>query len=137
MAKDLPSTKPLLEKLGVKPGMRVVVVDVADDEFLQELGQRAEVVSQGRSPKLRGADRELDMVFLGVEGAEDVGRMGGLREAIRRDGAVWTVFRKGRKEFNENEVRRLGLETGLVDVKVVRFSETHTALKWVIRKAER
>jgi hypothetical protein len=31
----------------------------------------------------------------------------------------------------------LGLETGLVDVKVVRFSDTHSATKFVIRKADR
>ena len=47
------------------------------------------------------------------------------------------MYRKGRKDFNENDVLRLGLETGLVDVKVVRFSDTHTATKFVIRKAER
>ena len=56
---------------------------------------------------------------------------------VARDGAVWVVYRKGRKDFNENDVLRLGLESGMVDVKVVRFSETHTATKYVIRKAER
>lgn len=57
--------------------------------------------------------------------------------ASKPNGAVWAVFRKGRKDFNENDVLRLGLESGLVDVKVVRFSDTHTALKFVIRKADR
>jgi len=129
MAKDEPSTKPLLDKLNVKPGMRVAVIDVADDGFLGELGAHAEIVDVGK-----GA---LDMVFLGVEGPDDMAQMDGLRDAIKRDGAVWTVFRKGRKDFNENAVLRLGLETGLVDVKIVRFSDTHSATKWVIRKADR
>ena len=56
---------------------------------------------------------------------------------IEPDGAVWVVFRKGRRDFNENDVLRGGLAAGLVDVKVVRFSDTHTASKFVIRKAER
>ena len=42
-----------------------------------------------------------------------------LRARIKSDGAVWAVFRKGQKHFNENDVLRLGLESGLVDVKVV------------------
>jgi hypothetical protein len=63
--------------------------------------------------------------------------MAALRSVIKPDGAVWVVYRKGRRDFNENDVLRLGLETGLVDVKVVRFSDTHTATKFVIRKAER
>jgi hypothetical protein len=68
---------------------------------------------------------------------DDMARMAPLRSLIKPDGAIWVVFRKGRKDFNENDVLRLGLETGLVDVKVVRFSDTHSATKFVIRKAER
>jgi hypothetical protein len=64
-------------------------------------------------------------------------RLTDLRARIKPNGTIWAIFRKGRKDFNENDVLRLGLESGLVDVKVVRFSDTHTALKFVIRKAER
>ena len=64
-------------------------------------------------------------------------RLDELKATIARKGAVWVVYRRGRKDFNENDVLRLGLESGMVDVKVVRFSETHTATKYVIRKAER
>lgn len=124
-----PSTKPLLDKLGVKPGMRVAVIDVDDAEFHRELAERAEILAK---PK-----EGIEMVFLGVKGAADMKRLAKLKDTIARDGTVWVVFRKGRKDFNENDVLRLGLESGLVDVKVVRFSDTHTALKYVIRKTER
>jgi hypothetical protein len=127
--RDAPSTKPLIDKLNVKPGMRVAVIDVEDEEFRAALDSRAEIVKVGA-----GA---LDAVFLGVDEAEDMARMHELREAIKRDGSVWVVFRKGRKDFNENDVLRVGLETGMVDVKIVRFSDTHSATKWVIRKADR
>ena len=131
---DTPSTKPLLDKLGVKPGMRIAVIAVDDAGFMRELQGREEVVSLGWGPDPQPG---LDIVFLGVESPEDMARLGELRERIQRDGAVWTVFRKGRKDFNENDVLRLGLESGLVDVKIARFSDTHSATKWVIRKAER
>jgi hypothetical protein len=93
-----------------------------------------------------GASAEgYDAVFVAVNGQEDMEQLAALKEAIKRDGAVWAVFRKARKDpstwlrtgFNENDVLRGGLEAGLVDVKVVRLSETHTASKFVIRKAER
>jgi len=128
-SRDTPSTKPLLDKLGVKPSMRVAVIGVDDDEFLRDLAGRAEVLNKPR--------KGIDMVFLGVDGPGDMKRLAKLKETIARDGTVWVVFRKGQKSFNENDFLRLGLESGLVDVKVVRFSDTHTALRYVIRKAER
>src|SRR6266699_2791176 len=39
---------------------------------------------------------------------------------------------KGQKQINENDVLAAGRQTGLKDVKVVRFSPTHTALKFVV-----
>ena len=38
---------------------------------------------------------------------------------------------------SESEVRTAGRAAGLIDVKVVRFSDTHTADKFVIPKEER
>jgi hypothetical protein len=52
--------------------------------------------------------------------------------ALKRNGAIRVVYPKGRKDITENDVRQAGLRAGLVDVKVARFSETHTALKFVI-----
>jgi hypothetical protein len=126
--RETPSEKPLLDKLGVVPGMQVAVIGIDDEQFVQELALRAPI----RTDTL-GAD----IVFIAVDGPSDLLRLGQLKEQIARDGAVWTVYRKGRKDFNENDVLRLGLESGLVDVKVVRFSDTHSATKWVIRKNER
>jgi len=121
----------LIDKLGVKPGARVSVLTVDDADFMAELLHRTGDISLG------GVSPASDAVFLGVEQPDDMTAMAPLRAVIKPDGAVWVVYRKGRKDFNENDVLRLGLETGLVDVKVVRFSDTHTATKFVIRKAER
>jgi len=121
----------LIDKLGIKPDARVSILAVDDGDFMAELIERTGDISLG------GASPSSDAVFLGVEAPDDIAPMAALRSVIKPDGAVWVVYRKGRKDFNENDVLRLGLETGLVDVKVVRFSETHTATKFVIRKAER
>ncbi len=131
MAEKSYEGRPLLDKLGVKPGMRVAVLGVEDPTFMADLRARTDDVTL-REP-LPGSDA----IFLNVEGPDDVRRLNELRRLIKPNGAVWAVFRKGRRDFNENDVLRLGLESGLVDVKVVRFSDMHTALKFVIRKAER
>ena len=109
--------------------MRVAVIDVDDGEFMRQLAERADVLGRPR--------KGIEMIFLGVEGPDDMSRLAELKDHIARDGAVWVVYSKGQKTFNENDVLRLGLESGLVDVKVVRFSDSHTATKYVIRKSER
>jgi hypothetical protein len=45
---------------------------------------------------------------------------------------LWVVYAKGRKEMSELDVLNAGRKAGLKDVKVVGFSATHTALKFVI-----
>lgn len=131
MAEKSYEGRPLLDKLGIKAGMRVGVIGVEDAAFLADLRERTDDISLGEAPP------DADAIFLAVDGPDDMRRLSELRERIKPNGAVWAIFRKGRKDFNENDVLRLGLESGLVDVKVVRFSDTHTALKFVIRKAER
>jgi hypothetical protein len=42
------------------------------------------------------------------------------------------VYPKGQKQITENDVLGAGRKSGLKDVKVVGFSPTHTALKFVI-----
>jgi hypothetical protein len=123
--------KSLLDKLGVKAGMQVSVLAIQDPTFIDDLCQRT------RNVELGSAAQASDHIFVGVNCPEDFEQVSALKRAIKPDGAVWAVFRKGRKDFNENDVLRRGLAVGLVDVKVVRFSDTHTASKFVIRKAER
>ena len=47
------------------------------------------------------------------------------------------MWRKGQRDLNENHVREAALDAGLVDVKVARFSATHSALKLVVPRAKR
>ena len=47
---------------------------------------------------------------------------------------LWIVYPKGRKEITEAQVFAHGKGIGLVDVKVCKFSDELTALKFVRRK---
>ncbi len=123
--------RPLLDKLGVKPGMRVSVVGIEDAGFDGQLRGRTDDVTFGR------AAIGSELVFVGMSCHADLPRLARLRRAIVRNGAIWVVWPKGRKEFREDDIRAFGPEVGLVDVKVVAFSATLSALKMVIPLALR
>jgi hypothetical protein len=119
--------KSAIDKLGVKPGQRVALRGVEADGFAAEL--------EARGAELAEAD--VDHLFVAVETHEDLASLPRLVPTIARDGALWTLRRKGRKDLTEADVRAAGQAAGLVDVKVVRFSDTHTAEKFVIPVADR
>lgn len=122
--------KSLLDKLGVKPEHEIVVLKVRDEDFLSQIRQRAAKVQTRLKP-------DCDMIFLGAEKAEELATLPKCKTAIKKDGAIWVVNPKGQKVITEAQVLAAGKKAGLVDVKVVKFSETHTAHKFVIPKADR
>jgi hypothetical protein len=122
-----------LDKLGVKAGMTIAVLGVSDGVFLAEVADRAARVMR-RTP---APGRSVDLIFYGAEHRDALGKLAGLVRLIRPEGAVWIVRPKGRKEITESETMAAGKRAGLVDVKVVSFSDTHTAEKFVIPVAKR
>ena len=128
--RDIPSTRPLLDKLGLKPRQKVSIIGLDDRFFVQQLRDRSIDVSSR-------ARKDSDLVFFYLDDRRDLPRLSGLRESLKPAGAIWVLWPKGRKEFREDDIRAFGPEAGLVDVKVVAFSETLSALKMVIPVALR
>jgi Protein of unknown function (DUF3052). len=120
-----------IEKLGVKPAMSVSVLGIDDDAFLKELRERTERITAGR------AVAQSDIIFASIARESDLRRLERLKASLKPDGAIWTIRPKGKNGVSEAAVRAAGLAAGLVDVKVARFSDTHTAEKFVIPKAKR
>jgi hypothetical protein len=116
------------EKLGVKPGHSVLLVGVIDEHFISELQALGARITRSGAP---------DLVFCSIESRAALQKLPDLAKRIKRDGAVWTIRPKGSPLISESDVMKAGKAAGLVDVKVVRFSETHTAEKFVIRVKER
>ena len=128
--RDVPSTRPLLDKLGVKPGLKVSVLGLDDRSFLQQLQDRSVDVSS--RPR-----KDSDLIFFYVDDRRDLPRLTELRRSLKPAGALWVVWPKGRRELREDDIRAFGPDVGLVDVKVVAFSEALSALKMVIPVALR
>jgi hypothetical protein len=125
------SKRSRLDKLGVTPGMRVAVIAVAERDFVPELEERTAEIATGRPRK------DTAMVFFGVENAAALKRLATLERAIRRDGAIWVLWPKGQPHIKEDTIRAAAIAHGLVDVKVIAFSERLSALKLVIPVARR
>jgi len=120
-------TTPLLDKLGIRPGMRVALLGVDDAAFLAQLADRTSDVTAGW-PK-----PDTDVVLLGADTTADLAPLASLATMIRPAGAIWVVSRKGRDAtLRDVEVMDAGREAGLVDNKVASFSDTHTSLRLVI-----
>ena len=128
--RDVPSTRPLLDKLGVKPGQRISVIGLRDAAFLDRLRDRSTDVST--RPR-----KGSDLILVYMDDRRDLPRLAALQKSLQPAGAVWVLWPKGRREFREDDIRAVGPNTGLVDVKIVAFSATLSALKMVIPLALR
>jgi hypothetical protein len=131
-AEKIRNPRSLLDKLGVKPGMRIAVMGVNDDVFLEQLATRVSDISRSRPKK------ESDIIFVGIETVASLSRLSALAASIKRNGAVWVVHRKGKgATVKDTDVFSAAKSAGLVDTKVAAFSATHTAEKLVIPLARR
>jgi hypothetical protein len=126
----------LIDKLGVKPGMRAIVMRAPRGyvELLPELEERAKV-----AVRLSG---RFDLVQYFATSEEQLGAvMPNLAAHLEPGGMLWVSWAKRTSPLNsgldESIVRRLGLKAGLVDVKVAALTEDWSGLKFVYRLADR
>src|ERR1700693_3492594 len=89
MSPDLVSTRPLIDKLGVKPGAKVAIVNLEDDGFVALLRTRTQDIVR------RKPSSPCDLVFFGAETPEDLRRIEALKGWIEPNGAIWVVRTKG------------------------------------------
>lgn len=114
------------EKLGVKPGTGVRLVGEFEASFVKELrGASAEIAQAANVAN-------ADQTFFAADSKSALAAVAKLARKMKGAQALWIVYPKGRKDISEIDVIAAGRKAGLKDVKVVGFSPTHTALKFVI-----
>jgi len=123
--------KSVVEKLGVKPGEPVAIFGELDGEFLKKLKAEKSPVSPGKVVD------GIGWIFFGAETREGLGEVKKIAGKMKGSAALWVVYPKGLKSITETDVIGAGRKAGLKDVKVVGFSATHTALKFVIPVGKR
>ncbi|MCI0707339.1 MAG: DUF3052 domain-containing protein [Ignavibacteriae bacterium] len=126
------SHRSLLDKLGVKEESVVSVVGVTDENFLEQVRGRAHKVS---TKKILD---DSDLIFYEANSTRELKELKSLKRYIKQNGAIWVVSLKGKlATVKEMEVITAAKAAGLVDNKVVAFSDMHTSLRLVIPIARR
>jgi hypothetical protein len=123
--------KSRIEKLGVKPGTKVSLLGDFDSEFLVEVRELTESVTKGK------VATGSECIFFAANSKAELVGLAKTSKSMKGTAALWVVYPKGKKEITENDVLAAGRKAGLKDVKVVGFSTTDTALKFVIPLADR
>ena len=124
-------TRSRTEKLGVKPGSRVALRGLKGRELVDELK------TAGARVAARVGAGPYDIVIVRLDSSSDLPLLVDAKKRMVTNGAVWAVWPKGRKGFREDDIRHFGPTAGLVDVKVMSFSDELSGLKLVIPLALR
>lgn len=131
-AEKIRNPRSLLDKLGVKAGMRLAIVGLDNPAFESQLRDRCNDVTVGKPL------RDTHIIFVAAESQKELERLATLKKAIVPAGAIWVVHRKGKEgTLKDVEVFAAAKRAGLVDNKVASFSDTHTAERLVIPVADR
>jgi hypothetical protein len=130
------SPRALVDKLGIKPGARIALLG-APAGYDTVLGPLPAGVARAKA--LRGP---LDLIQFFTTRASDLqSRFPALKRAMAIDGALWVSWPKRASkvatDLTEDDVRRIALAHGLVDVKVCAVDEIWSGLKLVYRLADR
>ena len=130
------SGTPLTKKLGIRDGLRVSLIGIPADvrADLQSALAGCSMVKDSREP--------IDFVMLFAKSQTELKtKFARSAEQLAPAGMLWVSWPKKASgvptDMNENDVRRIGLEGGLVDVKVCAVSEVWAGLKFVRRVKDR
>jgi hypothetical protein len=127
------SATPLVQKLGIKPGMIVVAID-PPDHYRKLLEPIPSGVNFGTRPV--GKTRFVHL-FVKQRGALQK-QLQTLRTKVAEDAALWISWPKKSSgvltDITEDVVRAVALPLGFVDIKVCAVDDTWSALKLMIRR---
>jgi len=130
------STKPLVAKLGIKPNQVVLFLHAPADYqmTLGELPANVKVFKSIRS--------NLDFIQFFTKNAQELQTvLPKLKNSLNHNGSLWISWPKQKAkistDLNENIVQEIGLNIGLVDVKVCSIDEIWSGLKFVYRVSNR
>ncbi|MCH7681353.1 DUF3052 domain-containing protein [candidate division KSB1 bacterium] len=130
------SRTPLVKKLGIKPGFKVFFANPPDNlqTLLGELPKNLTLLNKPMNP--------VDYIHLFTKNREELQtQLPILKEALAINGLFWISWpKKAAKvatDLDGNVVRDIGLQNGLVDVKVCAVDEIWSGLKFVYRLKDR
>jgi hypothetical protein len=130
------SSTPLAKKLGIKEGSRIGLVN-APENFERELGELPD-----RAGFVKRLTNSLDIILLFVLTERALARdFPKLAKKLATNGMIWIAWPKKSSgvatDLSFNSAQRIGLDAGLVDVKICAIDDTWSGLKFVYRLKDR
>ena len=130
------SGTPLIKKLGIKEGFRVALVN-SPKGFKKELGPLPD-----KTKFTPCVTNSLDVVLLFVNSEAELRRVFVLLATnLVANGMLWVAWPKKSSgmvtDLSFTNVQRIGLDTGLVDVKICAVNDVWSGLKFVYRLKDR
>ncbi len=130
------SGTPLAKKLGLKPGFKVKILN-HPAEYFSLFPDLPDDLIEISNPKTKA-----DFIhYFYKESKELESDLHALKNQITQHGMIWISWPKKaskvKTDLDGNVVRRIGLDAGLVDVKVCSINETWSGLKFVIPVKDR
>jgi hypothetical protein len=128
------SGTPLPKKLGIKKQYRVALLNLPAEVKAELKSALADCQVAKVGP--------IDFAMMFVKSASELKQQfSRVARLLAPAGMLWVSWPKKASgvasDLGEHEVRRIGLEAGLVDVKVCAVNEVWSGLKFVIRVQER
>ena len=130
------SSTPLAKKLGIKEGSRIGLVNAPKslETDLGKLPDRAEFVKR--------LTTSLDIILFFVLTERALSRdFAKLAKKLVTHGMIWIAWPKKssgvKTDLSFDSVQRIGLDAGLVDVKICAIDDTWSGLKFVYRLKDR
>jgi len=132
----VPPSIPLPQKLGIKPGYTVCVIN-APEGYMETLGA---LIVQARLVKALEEDMDIIHVFV-TQKTDLETAFPKLKKLLGLQHALWVSWPKGNSgietNLKEGAVREIGLHNGLVDVKSCAIDEQWFGLKFAYRSKDR
>ncbi len=130
------SGTPLVKKLGIKPDYVIWIINAPQNYFslLGNLPNNIDI-------KTEAGQNYQFIHFFTKSKLELTTQLPLLKSSLAKDGMLWISWpKKSAKvptDLDGNIVRQLGLEAGIVDIKVAAVDEIWSGLKFVYRKEDR
>lgn len=131
------SKTPLVRKLGIKPKNKILAIK-APSHYLDLLGE----LPSDATVLVEKSEGQVPFIHLFAKDSKDlVEYFPVAKQRMAKDGMLWVSWiKKSSKletDISESDVRNLGLELGLVDVKICAVDEDWSGLKFMYRKKDR
>jgi len=130
------SDTPLAKKLGIKESFRIGLVNAPKD-FQKQLGtlpEDSQIVTRLLKP--------LDVILIFADAEKTLAKdFRSLAKKLSNNGMIWIAWPKKSSgvptDLSFERVQRIGLQCGLVDVKICAIDEVWSGLKFVYRLKDR